>query len=640
MAHNLVNIAVIVAGIDEEYQYNIICGINKYAKENDINVSYFAAFGGILGNRKFDVGEYSIYKLIDYRFFDGIILMNNTIGDTNIKESVTNDVRESGKPVVVFDCEEFPEFYNISINNSDAMKEIVRHVITKHGAKVLNYISGPLSNPEAVTRYRAFLEVVAECGLKAEDERIFFGEFRSNDGKAAIENFCRTGLSRPDAVICANDAMALTAITAIEKLGYRVPEDIIVTGFDCTYNARNYSPALTTVRRPLFTAGYRACQVLMDVLDGHEPESVALDAFPVFSESCGCSLGPDDDYKEFKKRLYRKNETTNINISLLNRLTEGLAETESSSGYIDVIGDFIDELDCEKFCLCLAEDWQDSYDLGLPMDIDDKYTGFMTAPLIWDKGERRSVGYYPSSKMFPEMMETGGNINYFLPLHFRDRVLGYYIMSNGEFPINSLLCHTLTMNVSNSIENIRKLHNLNKTMDELNRLYCYDPLCNILNRNGFIKKADDIYRKCAAKNRSIMISFIDMDHLKYINDNYGHSEGDFALQRISAVINDCCDKNSICARFGGDEFVVLTVGAKKPDGEALIRKFNSKLEVMNSIIKKPYKLSACIGCSIEKLDGSQTLYDLIKNADGKMYELKKHNLNARKSEKAASAETV
>ncbi len=618
---NYLSIAVIVAGIDEEYQYNIICGINKYARENDINVSYFAAFGGILGSRKFDIGEYAIYKLTDFSKFDGVILMNNTISDSAVKEMVTERVRRSGVPTVVFDCGDIHEFCNVSINNNEAMKELVRHVIREHGASVINYISGPLSNPEAVDRYRAFIEVMAENGLSIDEERVYFGEFRSMDGKMAVEAFARSDSEPPDAIICANDAMALAAISALEKLGYKIPYDIIVTGFDCTYNARNYSPSLTTVKRPLFTAGYTALSKLVDAIGGKTTKGCRLEAAPVFAESCGCADCAGEDIKGFRKRIYRKTEVTNMNISFLNRLTAGLAETESSHEHFDVIESFVEELDCEKFCLCLTEDWRDNMDL--PTAPDAEYSSYMTAPLIWDKGERRSVGYFPSSKMFPELMETGGNINYFLPLHFRDRTLGYYIMTNGDFPINSLLCHTLTMNISNSIENIRKLFHLNKAMDELDRLYSIDPLCNIFNRNGFIKRADEMFRKCAEKKKSIMLSFIDMDRLKYINDNYGHNEGDFALQRLAAVISECCDQKSICARFGGDEFVIFSMDAVEEDGEALIRRFNTKLDNMNRIIKKPYRLSASIGNAVENADSSTTLFDIIQRADDKMYELKK-----------------
>ncbi len=633
----IINIAVVVAGIDEEYQVNIINGINSFAKENNINIAYFAAFGGMLASKRFDRGEYSIYDLIDFSRFDGALLMTNTINDINVKERITERVKKSGIPAVVFDCADYPEFCNIAINNSVAMSELVEHIIREHGAKVINYVSGPLSNPEAKARYEAFLSVMAENGLRVEEERIYFGEFRTHDGRLAVEEFSESGLPVPDAFICANDAMALTAVTALEKRGLRVPEDVIVTGFDYTYSARNFSPSLTSVKRPLFTAGYKACSMIMDmVCGGNAEKEVLLDAYPVFSESCGCPPAEGDDFTEYKKRTFRKMEVMNANISMLNRLTARLAETEDASEHFDVIEGFIEEIGCERFSLCLTEDWQDAYNFSTVSDPSvGSYAGYMTAPLIWDKGERRSVGYYPSSNMFPEFFENGGDINYFLPLHFRERCLGYYIITNGDFPINSLLCHTLTMNISNSIENIRKLFHLNKTMDELNRLYVIDPLSNIYNRNGFINIADDLFRECVAKQRTVMLSFVDMDGLKLINDNYGHNEGDMAIQRLASVIQECCLPGSICARFGGDEFVMFFPSVQEGAAEALERKFSAKIESSNSSIRKPYQISASIGSITKRLDESDTLYSIIKQADEKMYEIKKNKKKSRKAEETA-----
>lgn len=627
----ITSIAVVVAGIDEEYQNTIISGINTYAKENNINISYFAAFGGMLESKRFDIGEYSIYNLIDFSKFDGAILMTNTICDPAVNERIIERVRKSGIPAVVFDCADYPEFFNISIDNNSAMKEMVRHVINVHGARVINYISGPLSNPEAKARYEAFLSVMAENRLPVQEERIFFGEFRSHDGIHAVEDFIESGLSLPDAFVCANDAMALTAVTTLEKYGYKVPDDVILTGFDATYNARNFCPALSTVKRPLFRAGYKACSVIIDILNGNSPsKEILLEAKPVFSESCGCCTESPDDLREFKKKNYGRIETTNTNISMLNRLTARLAETENSSELFNILEEFIEELECEKFCLCLTEDWQDAFSSNLPIVSNiSSYCGYITAPLIWEKGERRSIGYFPSSNMYPESFENGGNISYFLPLHFRERCLGYYIITNGDFPIYSLLCHTLTMNISNSIENIRKLFHLNKAMDELNRLYVIDPLCNIYNRNGFINIADDMFRDCVANHKNVMLSFIDMDGLKFINDNYGHNEGDFAIQRLASIIQECCGTKSICARFGGDEFVIFDADAAEGSDMALERRFNAKIDNMNAIIKKPYMLSASIGSIITSADNSDTLYSIIKQADEKMYEIKKQKKNSR-----------
>lgn len=634
-SENSVNIAVVVAGIDEEYQNNIISGINEYTRKNNVNTSYFAAFGGVLSNSRYDIGEYNIYNLINLSRFDGVILMTNTVCAPNEKEKIIERVRSSGIPAVVFDCADYPDFYNISIDNSGAMKEIVRHVIERHNAKTINFISGPLSNPEAKERYESFLSVMEEYGLPAEEKRIFFGEFRGVDGKKAIDEFISSGESLPDAIICANDAMALSAVNSLESYGYSVPEDIIVTGFDNTYNARHHCPALTSVNRPLFDAGFRACETICGVLSGRESQkTIVLNASPHYSESCGCDSDEADDVRSYKKSTFKLIESCRLDISLLNRMTSTLAETETADEIIGTLGQYLEEIECEKFCLCLCSEWQGAFmqsSPGVPAD-DFKVIGYtknMSAPLIWDKGELRSAESFSSADMFPEKSEGGGNISYFLPLHFRERCLGYYIIMNGEFPVKSLLCHSIMMNISNSIENVRKLLHLNNAINELDKLYVIDPLCNIYNRNGFIRVADGIFKRCAASRSKIMISFIDMDGLKLINDNYGHNEGDFALQRLACVIKDSCTDGNICARFGGDEFIIFGSDADEEDVRALERRFESRIAEMNQIINKPYELSASIGTCLTEAGPDTMLFKIITIADEKMYEQKKRKKTSR-----------
>lgn len=622
----IINIAVFVAGLDEEYQNNIIVGINEFSRRNNINVSYFAAFGGMINSRLFDIGEYSIYSLANLKKFDGAILMTNTINDNDMKEQISSRIKASGIPAVVFDCDNISEFYNISIDNSQAMRDMVRHVITEHGAKVINYISGPMTNPEAVERLVAFREVMAENGLTVEEDRIYYGEFRSSDGYDAIEEYMSSGLALPDAFICANDAMALTAISTLEKYGFCIPLDVIVTGFDNTYRARNYSPALTSVDRPLSRMGAIACSAILDLIEGKTPKHEELTASCVFTESCGCHLEHQENFSEFRKISYNKLEGINADIRSLNSLAASLAETESADEHFDVVRRFADELECEELALCLISNWQDSYNR---VASDEFVFDSMTSPLIWKNGETSSVEYFNGSDMFPAPQRTGGNINYFLPLHFRNKVLGYYIITNSDFPINSLLCHTFSMNVSNSIENLRKLTHINKAMDELNKIYVIDPLCDIYNRNGFIKVTDDIFKKCVAEKKKIMLTFIDMDGLKYINDNYGHDEGDFAIQRLAFVIKECCRPDGICARFGGDEFVLFDKNATDDSADLLARRFQAKLDSINDIINKPYKISASLGSHITVVGEGDTLYKIIKQADELMYEVKKEKKNSR-----------
>ena len=98
--------------------------------------------------------------------FDGVILMINTIPDAEIKQKLLSLAKASMLPVVVFDCDDYPQFMDIAIDNKKAMAEIVRHVIKEHGAKDIGFISGPKNNPEAMERFAAYCEVLAEIKWK------------------------------------------------------------------------------------------------------------------------------------------------------------------------------------------------------------------------------------------------------------------------------------------------------------------------------------------------------------------------------------------------------------------------------------------------------------------------------------------
>ncbi len=630
-----IEIAVIVAGIDEEYQNSIIEGIISCAKENNVNISCFAAFGGVISNRKFDLGEYNIYNLINYNKLDGVILLTNTISDPVEKEKIIHRVKASKLPAVVLDDDDDPEFYNIKIDNISAMRGIVSHIIEKHGAEKINYISGPMTNPEAEDRYNAFINEMTEHDLTVDIRRVFFGEFRSVDGRRAVESFLSFDMPKPDAIICANDAMALATIDELSKYGYKVPDDIIVTGFDNTFNARHHYPALTTVDRPLDAAGYKACEVLLKVINGDSVDKTcSLSAEPVFSGSCGCRTDADEDIISYKKEVFRLISDCRTDISILNRLTTDLAENEDMDTNINDIAKYISELKFERFCVCLCSNWDEAFRDGWKMNSSireqvEGYTEEMIAPLIFDNGKRLSVDKYKSSEMYPYRDGNGGNVRYFLPLHFREVCLGYYIITNSTFPIKSMVCHSIMLNISQSIENIRKLLNLNSMIRELDKLYVNDPLCNIFNRNGFIRAADNIFSRCKIHSEKLLISFIDMDGLKIINDNYGHKEGDFALQKLASIISSCCNEDRICARFGGDEFIILGSNASQDDIAKLENEFKEKIDSVNKVINKPYELSASIGTIVSEVTPNLLLFTLITQADEIMYERKKKKATSR-----------
>ena len=634
------NIAVMVAGTDEEYQCSLLNGISDAAKLYNFNVSVFACFGGVLSNAEYDKGEYNIYSLINYEKFDGAILLTNTIGDVKSREQICESIIRAGIPAAVLDSDQHPEFYNIRIDNISAMRQIVEHVITRHNARTLNYISGPLSNPEALARYQAFQDVLKEHGIDFDERRVYFGEFRPADGKRAAEEMLAGDLPLPDAVISANDAMGLEAVSVFVKHGIRVPDDIIVTGFDNTYFAQHHNPSLTSVGRPLEEAGKTACELLNRIFNGEECErTITLTAQPVYQESCGCMSAKDLDIPSYKSATYSMIQHFRSDTSMLSRLTLALANNETPEDSIRIISQYLHEIGCEQCCICLCDNWQNAFlenDDGTHSadSHNDTYTDHMLAPLIWTADSIRRIECFDRRDMYPVPLETGGNFSYFFPMHFRDWCLGYYIFTNTDFPTQSMLCHMLMVSISHSFENLRKLINLNDAIRELDRLYVMDPLCAIYNRNGFLRLAAQIFRRCCQTHEPLMISFIDMDGLKLINDNYGHDEGDFALRQLATIIRESCSENQVCARFGGDEFIIIGGGFTEQDAEQLEQRFLRHLAEVSKVLKKPYELGASIGSYITTVTPDMKLFALISKADQVMYEQKKRKRTSRYLRKA------
>lgn len=644
---NPINIAVIVAGIDEEYQNTILLGIQDFAAAHNINISNFIAFGGILKNKLHDMGEFNIYNLVNFEKFDGAILLTNTISAPKITVELTERIKAAGIPAACVD-NDLGDFFYIGIDNFKAMEKMVEHIVLDHRMTRINYVSGPDDNPESIMRRYAYRSVLERNNIPMDEERIYHGYFRGQDGRAAVNTFLDSDLEFPEAIICANDAMALSAVIELEKRGLKVPDDVLVTGFDNIYAARNYSPGVSSVKRPLRLSGYTAARKVFEKIYGESPKRVeVLDTECTFTESCGCF---DDNYDEniveFKKSCYRSIETYNIGVPMINRMSCEFAECLTIEENIDVLKRFVNEIGCEKFVLCLCDNWMNGYGVSsedtedvTEEELDDQYitTGYtdkMEVILDYENGRFKENYEFNSSEMLPDLYESTDKSNdyYFVPIHFRDRCLGYCVIKNSSFPMESGLFQTWIMNVCNSIENIRKIISLDKMVSKLDRLSVIDPLCQIYNRNGFNKNAFAIYQTCIVEHRDIMVMFLDMDGLKYINDKFGHSDGDFALQQISLAIKNACDRNQIFARFGGDEFIIFADHHTDDDAKELIDKIYNQIKKFNRLSDKPYAVDASIGYIITKADKEMALNKVISMADQTMYENKKR----RKEERLAA----
>ena len=218
-------IAVLMSGINEEYQRNILDGIMEFAKRVCYDVYIFTSFGEGVHAHNHDLGEINIFNLPDLSSFNGVILLSNTIQMHVYINDFFEMISKLRIPVVDID-NVLPSGYCIEIDNETAMRRIIEHFTDDHGFTKINFISGSMANPEARSRLKAYTDVLNSRGIPVEDDRIYYGNFIRENGYEAVRHFMNSSLPFPEAIICANDNMALGAHIALFENGYSVPEQV------------------------------------------------------------------------------------------------------------------------------------------------------------------------------------------------------------------------------------------------------------------------------------------------------------------------------------------------------------------------------------------------------------------------------
>lgn len=187
----------------------------------------------------------------------------------------------------------------VTIDNSAADKSIPSVIIDNFSAEVesvdylcslgherIGFMTGLEDSDVGKNRYEGYKSGLHKHGIVADETLVFRGNYTFGSGVSGVEYFLSLE-QRPTAIICANDSMALGAISSLQKAGLKVPDDISVIGFDDIHLASQVTPALTTITVPVDEIAVRAFDMLECLIDGRTLENrhVALDAHLVARES-------------------------------------------------------------------------------------------------------------------------------------------------------------------------------------------------------------------------------------------------------------------------------------------------------------------------------------------------------------------
>jgi DNA-binding LacI/PurR family transcriptional regulator len=278
--------------IEDEYQAGIVRGAARAAQHS--NISLVCVAGGVLGDPARDARcqRNFLFDLVDREQYDGLLVLSGALGNgLGARGFATWLERFRGTPIVNLGVET-PGFHSIGVDGAAGVRAVVSHLVEVHGRHRIAFVRGPETSDEAEERYAAYRAAMEENGLALDPRMVVGGTWLRESGVRAVEElFDRRGLGMKavEAIVSANDYMALGIIEELRRRGLEVPQDVAVTGFDDVDACRSAAPPLTTVRQPVDALGREGLRRLVAMMNGAD-EPLASHMLAELSQrrSCGC----------------------------------------------------------------------------------------------------------------------------------------------------------------------------------------------------------------------------------------------------------------------------------------------------------------------------------------------------------------
>lgn len=496
---------------------------------------------------------------------------------------------------------------------------------------------GPKSNYEINIRADALREFMQSHQLEYNESDFYFESYEYTCGYRGftyLASQLEENKKLPDAVVCASDNIAVGVLEAAGKMGYRIPEDFCVTGFDNFDKAAFYTPKITTVGHIREDIGYLCADLLIRIWEGRPVEKYNYtESQYVYWDSCGCTNDTNVDRSEHaREQILYEIETTDFEEQVLG-LEYALLNCQSIQEMSACIPACIPAFKCDAIYLVLDDhinDFHRNLNYFNQNLIDDKkfhtkgYPKAMSVEFAYDMKEGTSYEQQTIDSLFPmfDSPGQGGTDFLFMPLHFRQYTIGYFVIRNAVYLLEKQYLFKVMNVFTSAMRNLyekEKLGYMNKILADMN---VKDAMTGLYNRLGFQELVCSLFDEKKRSGENLLILFVDMDRLKYINDNFGHDYGDISIRIIASTIMEYCGKNDIPVRNGGDEFIIVHENMTPASYEEMISNMRSAVTQKARQHQLPFELTFSVGAVCTDMRSDQTLDDYIRIADETMYEEK------------------
>lgn len=617
-------IAVLICGWSTYFVKDFINGMIRATKDKDIDLYIFNAYNYTEYSGFLNYTGFSIFSLIHYQDFDGVVILSDLIDNVRILEKERQKILKAGIPAIAIN-KALNGLSCIRVDNYTGLYEMMEHLIKVHGLKDFAFITGKETSVDIAERYKAYRTALTDNQIKIDMEQVFtINACDYHYAYSFFKEFISSKKKLPEVIVCANDLIAFAVLKVALENGIKVPEQLKIIGYDDNSFAGGVSPSLSTVKNNIEQVGFESVN---RVLSGDsEAHHFKINSRPIFRESCGCNAKKDSGQSSmminFVNEVNRKEEfDTHMELisetfmeavdvfSLLTNLETYIAKSHTFEG--------------SDFCIFMKSDWTSvliNSAEKLPQNLS--YGEQVQSVCSIQNNIKYPREMISTRELIPSKMKTeGSNVFLFLPIFNHSYVHGYFVSKNNISMIDNRYGYEWSRNIGTSIEHFRKKNMYKQMSHEYQRLSTRDALSGMLNRAGLEKLVKPFYEQNKKNGLTTVLFFVDINRMKTINDNFGHLHGDLAVKTVSASVLEVVPKNWMCVRYGGDEFLVVG-NSRNYNGEDYCQKIKERLAAKTALMKLPYTLSASVGSYSVPANSELTLEQAVENVDSLMYNQK------------------
>ena len=567
--------------------------------------------------------ETAVFDIIPYDKADAIIIMDEKIKSHRVSRQIVNKAAKRKIPVIVVDGI-YPGTIGICFDYAAGFDELVRHVVEHHKAKRPHLIAGIKGNVFSEEREAVFRKVLSDNGISCGENDISYGEFWAAPARAAMHAVLDSG-DIPDAVICANDIMAINVCDVIRESGYSIPDDMIVTGFDGYDETFLSTPGITTSSCDIAYLADACADILKNIEEeGFSERNVRIRPHMFANESCGCERCTEIANRLALKRFNNESYRYQDDIRMIHDTTARMLSARSWEDAISYLRtsntrNIISDKTGNIFCLLDRSCLNDSRNYYLSKSGSGEYC------LVYDeRNSENTITPFDIGDIAPkldELLESGYPL-IFQTLDYMGKAMGYICFFMTDYKItNYAKTPNITDMVSQGLGGYINMRYEQYLLSKVEDMYRIDALTGLLNRLAFNEAFEEMKQKPENAGRTLTVFMIDLNHLKTINDKLGHAAGDRAIAAVAAALRSVCPDETLCVRFGGDEMLAFVPGDCDPD--KIISDMNGILEEASE--KNGYEISASCGTYQTVLSKEMDMEDAVRHADENMYIVKKRS---------------